>query len=184
LLTVAAWLVACDSGKPRSYEFFMDDGIAREGVLARCNQDREASARDAECDNARRAAATLAAGEDRRSAASLEQESARKLSALRDRQVREQEAEQEAADAAKAAAAADYDAHWRDKNPQADAADSETETDDRFAERESLSQLPTRPELKVAAVAPPRSEIKLEKPEIEQAAIAPRPFRTADATDR
>jgi len=159
----------------------MDDGIAREGVLARCNQDRQASARDEECENARRASATLAAGEDKRSAASLEKESARKLSALRDRQVREQEAEQEAAAVAKAAADADYDANFRGKDSQGAAA-SASEADDRFAERESLSQLPTRPELKVAAVAPPRSEIKPEKPEIEHAAIAPRPFRTADST--
>lgn len=155
----------------------MDDGIAREGVLARCNQDRQASARDEECENARRASATLAVGEDKRSAASLEKDSARKLSALRDRQVREQEA----AAVAKAAADADYDANFRGKDSQGAAA-SDSVADDRFAERESLSQLPTRPELKIAAVAPPRSEIKPEKPEIEHAAIAPRPFRTADST--
>ena len=62
VLAVAVWVAACQQpNRPRGYEFFMEDGLAREGVLARCNQDRKASGDDQECENARRAAASLAA---------------------------------------------------------------------------------------------------------------------------
>jgi hypothetical protein len=187
LLTAAVWLVACDKPvKLRSVEFFMEDGLAREGVLARCNQDRRATAGDEECENARRAAMTLAAAGENERSADLEKESARKLSALRDRQVRQQQAEQDAATAAKAAADAAYEAQWREKNSQSGAAGSEPISDagERFVERESLSQLPTRPELKLAAVAPPPSDLKPQKPEIEQTAIIPRPFRATDSAPK
>jgi hypothetical protein len=191
LLTVAVWLVACDKPtKPRTFEFFMEDGLAREGVLARCNQDRRATAGDAECDNARRAAATLAAAGDKERSATLEKESERKLSALRDRQVRQQQVEQDAAVAAKASADAAYEAQWREKNAPSDAAGAAdgpgriSDADDRVVERESLSQLPARPELKLAAATPPPSDIKPQKPEIEHAAIIPRPFRAADSTPK
>jgi hypothetical protein len=187
LVTVAVWLVACDQPtKPRSFEFFMEDGLARDGVLVRCNQNHQSGVSDEECANARRAAATIAAaGEDERNA-SREKESARKLSALRDRQVRQEQAEQDAAVAAKAAADAAYDSQWRDKSAHGGAAGSEpiSDADDPVVERESLSQLPARPALKLAAVTPPTSEIKPPKPEIEQSAIIPRPFRTADSTTK
>jgi len=187
VLSVAAWLVACDTpAKPRSVEFFTEDGLAREGVLARCNQDRRASAGDVECDNARRAAMSLAAeGEGQRNA-SFEKESERKLNALRNRQVRQEQAEQDAAVAAKAAADAAYEAQWREKNAQGGAAGSEPISDaaDPVVERESLSQLPARPNLKLAAVMPPPGDLKPQKPEIEQAAIIPRPFRPADSTSK
>jgi hypothetical protein len=180
LLAVAVWLVACDEpSKPRTFEFFMEDGLAREGVLARCNQDRRASNDDEECANARRAAATLAAeGESERSA-SREKESARKLNALRDRQDRQQQAAQDAQVAAKVAADAAYEAQWREKNA-AGGAEPISDADDRTVERESLSQLPARPELKVAAVAPPPSDLKSQKPEIQ----IPRPFRANDSTTK
>ena len=38
----------------------MEDGLARDGVLTRCNQDRDATLTDVECANARRAAAAVA----------------------------------------------------------------------------------------------------------------------------
>jgi len=168
----------------------MEDGLAREGVLARCKQDRQAMAGEEECANARRAAATLAADGDEERNATREKESERKLNALRDREMRQQQAERDAAAAAKAAADAAYEAQWRNKNAPkdingaADGAGPISNADDRFVERESLSQLPTRPELKVAAVTPPQSEIKPQKPEIEQAAIIPRPFRAIDSTTK
>ena len=161
----------------------MEDGLAREGVLARCNQDRQASNGDEECANARRAAATLAAAGESERSASLEKESARKLNALRDRQVRQQQAEQNAETAAKAAADEAYEAQFRDKNA-AGGAEPISDAGDRDVERESLSQLPARPELKLAAVAPPPSDLKPAKPEIEQAAIIPRPFRANDSTTK
>ena len=64
---------------------FMDDGFAREGVLTRCNQNREETLNDAECINARRAAATLALEAERARAPELEQQSEAKLLAMRER---------------------------------------------------------------------------------------------------
>jgi hypothetical protein len=83
LLAVA--LAACaPKPEPRTVFDFMDDGFAREGVLTRCNQNREETLDDAECINARRAAATLALEAERARAPELEQQSEAKLLALRD----------------------------------------------------------------------------------------------------
>jgi hypothetical protein len=57
---LAAVLAACaPKPEPRTVSDFMDDGFAREGVLTRCDQNREETLNDVECINARRAAATL-----------------------------------------------------------------------------------------------------------------------------
>jgi hypothetical protein len=62
VLAVGAALSACiDQSQPRSFTEFMDDSIAREGTLVRCNADRAATANDLECINARRAASAIAA---------------------------------------------------------------------------------------------------------------------------
>jgi len=153
----------------------MEDGLAREGVLARCNQDRTASENDPECENARRAAATIGASSDRERSQNYERESSRKLEELRDRAARRQQAEEQAAAAAKVAEKEAYEAQWREKSA-ASPADGPT-SDNTVDERESLSQLPARPELKVAAIDPPKGEIQPQKPEIEHAAVIPRPFR-------
>jgi hypothetical protein len=153
----------------------MEDGLAREGVLARCNQDRKASVDDQECENARRAAAAVGATGERERSESYERESSRKLEQLRDRVARQQQAEQQAAAAAKAAEKEAYEAQWRDKNAAAGA--EGPISDNAGDERESLSQLPARPELKIAAVEPPKAEIQPQKPEIEHSAVIPRPFR-------
>ena len=84
----------------------MEDGFAREGVLARCNADREATAGDVECKNARRAAVVVAAEKEDERLRALELESQRKLVAMRDRAARQEQAQQDAAAAAKAAAEA------------------------------------------------------------------------------
>ena len=61
----------------------MDDGLARDGVLTRCNQNREETLTDEECVNARRAAATLALQAERGRAAELEQRpEARRVASL------------------------------------------------------------------------------------------------------
>ena len=64
----------------------MDDGLAREGVLTRCNQNREETLNDVECNNVRRASATLALEAERARAPELEQRSEAKLAALRERE--------------------------------------------------------------------------------------------------
>jgi hypothetical protein len=58
-LLFAATVAACSPQPgPRSVLDFMEDGLARDGVLTRCNSGRDDG--DVECANARRAAATLA----------------------------------------------------------------------------------------------------------------------------
>jgi hypothetical protein len=180
VLAVAVWVAACQQpSRPRTYEFFMEDGLAREGVLARCNQDRKASVDDQECENARRAAAAVGATGEHERTQNYERESSRKLEQLRDRAARQQQAEQQAAAAAKAAEKDAYEAQWRDKNAagQANGAGPISDASSGADERESLSQLPARPELKLAAVEPPKADIQPQKPEIEHAAVIPRPFR-------
>jgi hypothetical protein len=85
---LAAVLVACaPKPEPRTVLDFMDDGLARDGVLTRCNQqNREETLNDEECVNARRAAATLALEAERARAPALEQQSEAKMVALRERE--------------------------------------------------------------------------------------------------
>ena len=66
-------LGACSpQSEPRTVTDFMDDGFARDGVLSRCDQNREETLEDEECANARRAAAALALQAERARAAELE----------------------------------------------------------------------------------------------------------------
>jgi hypothetical protein len=171
-LAVTVWVAACQQpAKPRSYEFFMEDGLAREGVLARCNQDRKASVDDQECESARRAAAAIGATGERERSENYERESSRKLEALRDRAARQQQADEQAAAAAKAAEKDAYESQWREKNGAGPISDNGVD------DRESLSQVPARPELKIAAIDPPKADVQPQKPEIEHTAVIPRPFR-------
>ena len=174
----------------------MEDGLAREGVLARCNADRDATAADVECKNARRAAVVVAAEKEDERLRALELESQRKLVAMRDRSARQAQAEQNAASAAKAAAEAAYEAQWRDpsgaaRNPNGNQDShapvfgaplgqkmpsmTEARQVEEFAPQ-SLSEVPARPELEVAAL-PPSNDIAPPQLEIERNAIIPRPFR-------
>ena len=129
----------------------------------------------------------MAAEVEQARSAGLAAESERKLSAMRDRSARAEQAEQEAAAAAQAAAEAAYEAQYRDPKAGAEAGAAGRASalrDDTAYNVESLSQVPTRPELELAAVAPPVSEIVRPELEIEQTAIIPRPFRTSDETIR
>ncbi len=103
LLAAAAGaaLSAC-SPEPRTYEYFLADKIARDGVLARCDADPVAARADIECAQARRAALAVQLEEERARRAALERESEARIEALR----RQYEAERQAREAAAAAAAA------------------------------------------------------------------------------
>ena len=182
ILIVAVLAVACEqeAARPRSFEYFKEDVLAREGALARCSLETDTTESDVECENARRAASAVGAEIEQARSQGLAAESERKLTAMRARSDRVEQAEQDAALAAKAAAEAAYEAQWRDPK----AAPVGQLRDDAAYNVESLSQVPTRPELELAAVMPPKSEILRPQIEIEQNAVIPRPFRRDDETVR
>lgn len=105
-------LAGCEEPVPITFAEFMDDDIARDGTLARCNEDRDATAGDIECANARRAAAAIALREERARREALELESEQKLAQLRAEVERERAAAREAQLLAEAAARAAYEAQW------------------------------------------------------------------------
>lgn len=104
---LAALAAGCVEPPPRSFHEFMDDRIAREGVLARCGRDGEPRD-DVECANARRAAATIALRKERERRKELARESERKIEALREQVERREAAAREAEAAARRA----YDEQW------------------------------------------------------------------------
>ena len=113
LLLATGLLVACvEEPLPRSFVEFMDDSLAREGVLARCNADRAATADDIECINARRAAAAIAAQADAGQRERLEAQSEARRLAARQRADAQLEAERQAALAAEAEAQMAYEAQF------------------------------------------------------------------------
>jgi hypothetical protein len=181
ILIVAVLAVACEqeAARPRSFEYFKEDGLARDGALARCNEKPDTTTADVECANARRAASAVAAELEQSRSPGFAAESERKLAAMRARSDRVEQAEQDAAVAAKAAADAAYEAQWRDPKVRVAPA-----RDDTAYSVESLSQVPTRRELELAAVTPPKIEILRPEIEIEQNAVIPRPFRNDDETVR
>lgn len=104
---VAVLVAACAEPPPRSFHDFMEDRIAREGVLARCDREREARD-DIECANARRAAATVALRQERERREQLARESDRKIRALREQIERREQLARDAEAAARRA----YDEQW------------------------------------------------------------------------
>ena len=114
LVLIASHLAGCSAEiRPRSFMQFMDDSIAREGTLARCNQDREATAGDAECINARRAASTIATRADEELREQREASSDVLRAAVRDREGYAQAAVRRAEAASQVAADADFEAQWQ-----------------------------------------------------------------------
>src|SRR5690606_30617941 len=107
---LTAFTAACDRQTPRTFNDFMEDSIARDGAIARCNQDRDATVNDPECANARRAAAVIAVQEERERSAALAAESERKLRQLRLQAERAEEAARIAAEEAAAQARAEQEA--------------------------------------------------------------------------
>ena len=112
LAAAASLIVGCEAERPRSYSEYLDDAVAREATLVRCNANREATRLDAECVNARRAAAALAVKEDGDKRERLQEESDRKRAALRQRIAAQQAAQAAAAEAAQKAADEAYEARW------------------------------------------------------------------------
>lgn len=112
LLMAAIGLAACEAEAPRSYSEYLEDPIAREATLLRCNSSRDASRGDAECINAKRAAAALAAHNDAEKRRRFEAESERKRAALRERIAARQAAERQQLTEMKRRADAAYEQRW------------------------------------------------------------------------
>jgi hypothetical protein len=175
----------------------MEDGYAREGVLTRCNRNRDETLSNEECANARRAAAALAIEAERARAPGLEQESEAKLLALREREAQRAAAEQDAAAAARVAAEVAYEARWNDpagprlagseQNPAPAFGTPVGTVMPSMSNSLSFDVYPEgneplgRPSLEVAAVEPPSNELVIATPRLEIAdlAVIPRPFRDA-----
>jgi hypothetical protein len=193
VLLVCAWAAGCEQENPRTFDDFMEDALAREGVLARCNLDRTTTDEDAECEAARRAASAVAAEMEQARKGGLERESERKMIAMRDRVAEQDRAAAEVAARAEAERAAAYDAQWRDPtSPRTASAEgvpapafgaplgafaAAAPQDDPFAEF-----VPVVPPLEVAAVAPPVSDFQIAEPELEFGEVTsiPRPFRNKE----
>ena len=180
VVLLAAFGAACEQQEPRSFADFMDDAIARDGALARCNQDRTAAENDIECSNARRAADAVAVAQERAREEARERQSERTLIALRDRAAFEQEAAARAAAEARAAQQAAYDAQWIE--PDAAAAQAVPAPEGILAfdvYPEGAARRPFVPSFELSAAAPPASDLTIPRPQLTFDEVAiPRPFRT------
>jgi hypothetical protein len=121
LIGACVLVTACNEPRPRTYTEFMEDAFAREGTLARCNAERDATTNDLECANARRAAVTVALLEERERREALEAESERLRTELRERIAQQQEAERRAEALRRAVLQAAYEAQWVDPDNPVDA---------------------------------------------------------------
>lgn len=164
---------------PRSYMEFMEDSLAREGTLARCNRDREATSGDAECMNARRAAATIAARADEALRAEREVESEVQRVAASERAARAQQARDQAEAVAEAQAEADYEAQW-DQNAEIVLAEGETAVSVPVPEARTSMEpgLGTSPEVPAEPgfVGPPLPGPSLEFVELPESAAPALPY--------
>jgi len=163
---LAAVLVACaPKSEPRTVLDFMDDGLAREGVLTRCNQNREETLNDEECNNARRAASTLALEAERARAPALEQQSEAKLLAMRERHP-------DAAATDGASSAPTFGSPVGTVLPSM----SHSPSFDVYADGSSETLHRPTPEI---AAEPPANDLVITAPalEVPELAVVPRPFR-------
>lgn len=113
MLAIATVLSACvEQPLPRSFTEFMDDSIAREGTLVRCNADRAATADDVECINARRAAAAIAAQAESERRERLEAASESRRRAIRQSYDAQQAAARRAQVVAQIAEQDAYESQW------------------------------------------------------------------------
>jgi hypothetical protein len=163
-------VVACaPQPTPRSVIDFMDDGLAREGVLIRCKESRDETVADVECVNARRAEAAIALEAERARAPQLEQESEAKLLALRERDARESP---QASGSPSSPSAPAFGAPLGPVMPSMTSASSF----DVYAE--GADPLGRRT-LEIAAAEPPANDLVIASPQLEltELAVVPRPFR-------
>jgi hypothetical protein len=186
VLLAAAALAACaPQSEPRTAFDFREDGIAREGVLTRCSQDRDAALTDEECANARRAAAAIALEGVRARTSDLERAADAKPLALRQRDARRIASEHDAATALATAEAA-YEARLRNSTGESGLAARgpvmqpmrESVVVDVYGEAgDPLG----RRSLEIAAAEPPANDLLIQSPELELAdlEIVPQPLRTA-----
>jgi hypothetical protein len=151
----------------------MEDGLARDGVLTRCNQDRDATLTDVECANARRAAAAVALEAERAREGDLERASEDKLVALREREDRQTPGEQDVTASAVPAFGAPMGAVMPSMSPLFDV----------YAE--GTGPLGRRT-LEVEVAEPPPNTIEIASPQLvlTDLAIVPRPFRSDDAAQQ
>jgi hypothetical protein len=165
-LLAAAVLAACaPQPEPRTVFEFMEDGLARDGVLTRCNRDRDATLTDTECANARRAAAAIALEADRARQSDLERASEAKLLALREREARQNPPAPAAANSAPTFGAP-IGAIMPSMSPEFDVYADGT---DPFR----------RPTLEIEEAEPPPNNLEFDSPQIvlSDLKIEPRPFR-------
>jgi hypothetical protein len=108
-------LAACADPEPRSFAEFMEDQIAREGTLARCDAMPQEARNDIECANARRAEATFALRLERERLDELERESQRKIEELTQRMAERERLAQEAARQAVQEELEAYEARWLER---------------------------------------------------------------------
>jgi hypothetical protein len=113
-------LAACERPEPRGFAVFMEDSIARDGTLARCNQDPDRTAHDIECAHARRASLSIALRQERERREALEIESQRKIEELKQEMVERERIAREAALAAARAEREVYEAMWRERGVMPD----------------------------------------------------------------
>jgi membrane-bound lytic murein transglycosylase len=102
---------------PRSMTEFLDNPMLLEAAIVRCSKDRAQSRYDAECVNARAAAARITATEEAERAADLEARSERKRQELRRAQEAAAEGRRRAEDAARRARDAEYLAQFGEAPP-------------------------------------------------------------------
>jgi hypothetical protein len=191
----AAWLAACSAPlpPPRTYLDFMEDGLAREGVLARCSRDGDTTVNDAECAAARRAAAAIAVEHERAQSAELERESQRKLLAMRARADRADEVRAEAAAAAREAAERAYEGRWPEEAPEGGASAEQQGDAPAFGAPigpvlpsisesspfEVYSGTPVAPGIAPQRPEPPSNEVAITAPDVGLAGLTavPRPLK-------
>lgn len=124
-LCCVALLGACvKEPPPRSVRQFIENPLLLEAAMVRCAQDRAQSKYDAECVNARQAAASIQAKEEARRAEALEARSEAKRRALRQTQEAAAEARRRALEAEERRRNEEYIAQFGEP-PPADSDDSD-----------------------------------------------------------
>jgi hypothetical protein len=119
LVGLCMLLAACGKPPPpRTFTYFMEDRIAREGTILHCDQNSRETENDIECANARRASIAIALRLERERVETLERESQIKLEALRNEMAERERAVREATLAAARAERERYEAMWRNPSSQ------------------------------------------------------------------